>query len=158
MSVGGEADPGLVSFADAHVVEDVLQERQDVGGVMVACDDDHGRDRAEAAQCLGRATHVVQARPGAVEEVAAVHDQVGGVLLGDGDDFVQDGVDLAVTSMAADLAAQVPVGGVEYASRHGCLQRNGLQGGAGCVAADGGSVTPTVPQITGRVWKSLELW
>ncbi|WP_234363969.1 hypothetical protein [Streptomyces sp. WAC00288] len=56
-----------------------------------------------------------------------MHDQVGGVVLGDVDDFGQDGVDLAITSMAADLAAQVPVGGVEYASRHGFLQSNGLR-------------------------------
>ena len=94
---------------------------------------------------------------GAVEEVAAVHDQVGGVVLGDAGDLVQDGVDLAVTSMAADLAAQVPVGGVEHASRHGFLQRNGLRSGAGCAAAFGGSADPTVlesQEKSGKLWNS----
>lgn len=113
---------------------------------MVAGDDDYGGDRAQAAQRLRRAAQVVQAGPGGIEEVAAMHDQVGGEVVGDVDDFVQNGVYFCVASMAAELAAQVPVGCVQDASRHGCLQEGR------------GSMAPTVHGITGRNLETLELW
>nr|WP_260189092.1 hypothetical protein [Actinophytocola gossypii] len=86
---------------------------------MVARDDDHRSDVPEPAQSLSGTVDVVEGRT-PVEEVTAVHDQVGGEVRGDLDDLVQDGVELGVAPVAAaDLPPEVPVGGVEHASRHG---------------------------------------
>jgi hypothetical protein len=86
-----------------------------------------------------------------------VHDQVGSEVRGDLDDLVQDGVELGVASVAADLPAKVPVGGVEHASHHGMPPKG--SSGAHVGRGRGRRVECGPPYTTSReqLWKLLEV-